>query len=327
MADIFLSYARADNEDPEGWVLKFHEQLKKRLGSILGEEISVFLDQYDFKGNLLREQIISEIRQAEILVTLLSPWYLKREWCQEERTEFIRHLQQRLPGANPEERIFVAIKRLLVGHKNVDKDFINKLPPEFRGQLFFNFFTFDKNNNLTHLDPRCEEFDTALNNLANKLVHIWVNLQDQQTKRYVFVAETTKDSEAARADIIKELESQGYVVFPPTYLSDSKSELEAQLEVYLKDCELSIHLMGKNYGLVLPESSESINELQYQKAMKKGLPMLIWVPKGLMTNDERQKTFIDSVKRSVSETSDLIEGSLQDFLAEVSTKLKEVATR
>lgn len=55
--------------------------------------------------------------------------------------------------------------------------------------------------------------------------------------------------------------------------------------------------------------------------------MLIWVPKGLLTSDERQKSFIDSVKRSVSETSDLIEGSLQDFLAEVSTRLKEAATK
>jgi|GEM_PF-7065389 len=327
MAEIFLSYARADNEDPEGWVLKFHEQLKKRLGSILGEEVSVFLDQYDFKGNLLREQIIGEIKQAEILVTLLSPWYLKREWCQEERTEFIRHLSQRMPDANPEERIFVAIKRLLHGHNQVDKEFINKLPVEFRGQLFFNFFTVDKNNNLTHLDPKCEEFDTALNNLANKLVHIWVNLQTQRAKRYVFVAETTKDSEAARSDIVKELESQGFVVFPPTYLSDSRAEVEAQLDVYLKDCELSIHIVGKSYGLLLPETNESLNDFQYQKAIKKGIPMLIWVPKGLLTSDERQKSFIDSVKRSVSETSDLIEGSLQDFLAEVSTRLKEAATK
>lgn len=326
MAEIFLSYARADNEDPEGWVLKFHEQLRKRLGSILGEEVSVFLDQYDFKGNLLREQIIGEIRQAEILVTLLSPWYLKREWCQEEREEFIRHLSQRMPNANPEERIFVAIKRLLHGHKQVDKDFINKLPVEFRGQLFFSFYTFDKYNNLTHLDPKSEEFDIALNNLANKLVHIWVNLQSQRNKRYVYVAETTKDSEAARADIIRELESQGFVVFPPTYLSDIKSEAEAQLEVYLKDCEVSVHIMGKSYGLLLPDSNTSMNELQYRKAGEKGLPMLIWVPKGLQTTDERQKSFIDSVRRSVSETSDLIEGSLQDFMAEISTRLKEAVT-
>lgn len=326
MAEIFLSYARADNEDPEGLVLKFHEQLRKRLGSILGEEVSVFLDQYDFKGNLLREQIIGEIRQAEILVTLLSPWYLKREWCQEEREEFIRHLSQRMPNANPEERIFVAIKRLLHGHKQVDKDFINKLPVEFRGQLFFSFYTFDKYNNLTHLDPKSEEFDIALNNLANKLVHIWVNLQSQRNKRYVYVAETTKDSEAARADIIRELESQGFVVFPPTYLSDIKSEAEAQLEVYLKDCEVSVHIMGKSYGLLLPDSNTSMNELQYRKAGEKGLPMLIWVPKGLQTTDERQKSFIDSVRRSVSETSDLIEGSLQDFMAEISTRLKEAVT-
>jgi hypothetical protein len=327
MAEIFLSYARADNEDPDGWVLQFHEQLKKRLGSILGEEVSVFLDQYDFKGNLLREQILSEIKQAEILVTLLSPWYLKRDWCHEERTEFIRHLSQRFPNANPEERIFVAIKRLLFGHKQVDKDFINKLPAEFRGQLFFNFFSLDKNNNLTHLDPKCEEFDTALNNLANKLVHIWTALKDQQVKRYVYVAETTKDSEASRANIIKELESHGFVVFPPTYLSESKAEAEAQLDVYLKDCELSIHLLGKNYGLVMPESNESLNEMQYQRAKSKGLPMLIWVPKGLVPADERQKSFIDNVRKSVSETSDLIEGSLQDFLAEVSTKLKEGANK
>jgi hypothetical protein len=327
MAHIFLSYARNDDEDPNGWVIKFHRQLEKRLGSILGEEVSVLLDQYDLKGNLLKEEITKEIRQAEILVTLLSPWYLKREWCEEERTEFIRHLSQRLPDANPEERIFVAIKRLLHGHKQVDKGFINKLPPEFRGQLFFNFFTLDKNENLKHLDPDEEEFDTALNNLANKLVHIWLALQGDRPKRYVYVAETTKETELARADLIKELESQGFVVFPPTYLSDVKAEAETQLDVYLKDCELSLHMLGKSYGLVLPESKESFNELQYQHARKKGLPMLIWVPKGLVITDEQQKAFIENVKRSVSETSDLIEGSLQDFLAEVSIKLKEVAKK
>ncbi|MBA4055722.1 MAG: hypothetical protein C0490_13485, partial [Marivirga sp.] len=124
MAEIFLSYARNDNEDPDGWVISFHKQLKKRLGSILGEDVSVFLDQYDLEGNLLKAEITKEIRQAEILVTLLSPWYLKREWCEEERTEFINQLAQRLPNANPEERIFVAIKRLLYGHTRIDKEFI-----------------------------------------------------------------------------------------------------------------------------------------------------------------------------------------------------------
>jgi hypothetical protein len=147
-------------------------------------------------------------------------------------------------------------------------------------------------------------------------------LQSHRPKRYIYVAETTKDSEAARDDLIKELESQGFVVFPPTYLADAKEEAESQLNVYLKECELSLHLLGKNYGLVLPESKESLNELQYQHVREKGLPMLIWIPKGLTTADEKQKSFIDNVRRSVTETSDVIEGSFQDFLSEVSIKLK-----
>jgi hypothetical protein len=323
MAQIFLSYARADNDDPTGWVTTFHKHLEKRIGSILGQQVSVFLDQYDLKGNLLRDQIRKEISQAEILVTLLSPWYLNREWCEEERKEFIQQLAQRLPNANPEERIFVAIKRLLHPHKEVDTDFINKLPAEFRGQLFFNFFRLDKNENVTHLDPDEEEFDTALNNLANKLVNIWSALQGNHAKRFVYVAETTKDSEPDRAALIKELESRGFVVLPPTYLSDAKEVAEAEVDAYLKGCELSIHILGKSYGLVLPESNESMNELQYKQAAAKGLPMLIWLPKNLSTKDARQNAFIENVKNSVIETADLVEGSPQDFLAEVSAKLSE----
>jgi hypothetical protein len=324
MAEVFLSYARKDNEDPNGWVLKFHSQLEKRMGSILGEDISVFLDQFDITGNLLKDEIEKGISKAEILVALLSPWYLTREWCEEERELFIKHLQRRFPESKPEERILVAIKRLLAGHKRIDKEFINKLPPVFRGQLFFEFYSFDKNDHLKHLDPDQEEFDIALNNLANKLVNIRLALKNKESKRrLLFVAETTRDTFQSRSDLVKEFESHGFSILPPTYLSDVKEDAERQIEVYLKDCELSIHMFGPSFGLLLPDSQETLNQLQYRIAKEMKIPMLIWVPNSKAVLDKKQFEFIETVRKSISENSDLIESSLQDFMSEVAMRLKE----
>ena len=69
----------------------------------------------------------------------------------------------------------------------------------------------------------------------------------------------------------------------------------------LAHCRASIHLIGKNYGAVPEGCAESLPEIQNrlaaERAVKGDFSRLVWIPRGLQVEDERQREFIghDSV--------------------------------
>lgn len=97
--DLFVSYASADNAD--SWVERFQSQLTAELKRLLGSPFSdktVFFDRLRLGTNQsYPEELDAAARDSAILVALLSPSYLKSDWCSRERRVF----QERLvPGAS-----------------------------------------------------------------------------------------------------------------------------------------------------------------------------------------------------------------------------------
>ncbi len=95
MSPIFLSYARIDNDKDEhdanqGWVAYFHSRLRLALGPKLGERLDFWRDVQEIdKGESWHEKIKEALRDAKVLLPVLSPAFLKSDNCQFELQHFL----------------------------------------------------------------------------------------------------------------------------------------------------------------------------------------------------------------------------------------------
>ena len=90
---VFTSYAQANREKH---LEKFIDEFSEQVGSLLGladRTTIVFFDRNGVKaGDEWSPTIIDALRHAKILVCLMSPTYLGREWCGRELEMFLGRL-------------------------------------------------------------------------------------------------------------------------------------------------------------------------------------------------------------------------------------------
>jgi hypothetical protein len=96
----------------------------------------------------------------------------------------------------------------------------------------------------------------------------------------------------------------------------------------LAQCQMSIHLIGKNFSLV-PEGSmlsllEIQNELAIERGSKADFSRLLWIPPGLQVEDERQRKVIEQLRMDprIHEGADLLETFLEDLRTVIQERLK-----
>ena len=92
--ELFISYAHIDNqplaEGLKGWVETFHERLKIRLEQLTGEPARIWRDRKLQGNDIFAETLVARLSKVAILVVVLSPRYVKSEWCLKELGEFCR---------------------------------------------------------------------------------------------------------------------------------------------------------------------------------------------------------------------------------------------
>ncbi len=96
--DVFVSYAHLDNtsadEHHKGWVAKLHETLDRRLAQLLGKPTRIWRDP-KLKGNDVFEEVLVErVKRAAVLVSVVSPRYVRSEWTIRELNEFLKAAEQ-----------------------------------------------------------------------------------------------------------------------------------------------------------------------------------------------------------------------------------------
>lgn len=89
--DIFLSYARIDNEketddrDERGWVDHFQSRLLKQLIRRGRADVGFWRDVAEIAGaDRFAAEIIKGLAESTFFLPVLSPTYIQRPWCQEE---------------------------------------------------------------------------------------------------------------------------------------------------------------------------------------------------------------------------------------------------
>jgi len=152
-----------------------------------------------------------------------------------------------------------------------------------------------------------------------------------QTKpeKIIYLAETTSDLSEARDNIRRNLEQLGYTILPEEplpFLLKYGSYKEKVCEC-LKHCNLSLHLIGNNYGLIPEGESNSVIDIQQEMAAtcEEVLTSLIWLPPKLKIKDQRQVEFISMLKNEASgqRGAELIIKRLEEF----KTRIMEVLNK
>jgi hypothetical protein len=332
--DAFISYAHLDDqsliEGKQGWVSNFHRVLQIRVGQFLGKDPHIWRDPKLQGNDFFADTLLERLRKVAVLVAVLSPRYVRSEWTLRELTEFW-HAAELSTGIRIGDKARVI--KILKTPVPLDKH-----PPQLQALLGYEFFKVDpETGSVRELDlmfgaEAQTEFLKRVDDVAKDLCELVQAIEGGDelpapAKPPVYLAEATRDMIDAHDSIRRDLQDHAHPVVPPQSLPTLQSDLEAYVRAQLSRCSMSIHLIGKNYGVVPEEWTESLPEVQYrlaaERAKQPGFTRLVWIPPGLQIQDERQCKFIARLREDpgLQKGTDLLETPLADLRTVIYTRL------
>lgn len=370
--DAFISYAHLDNvelvEGRKGWVANLHRALEVRVGQLLGKSPHIWRDPKLQGNDLFAETLIEKLQRVAVLVTVVSPRYLKSEWTIRELKEFWKAAEtQGGIRVGDKARVFKILKTPVP---------LDKTPPELRMLLGYEFFKIEpETGKVRELDevfgPEAQrDFWIKLDDLAHDIVALLERLHEDDTpigagaddamapdpagpatedapaaprpqptvaatvapangsKGTVYLAETTSDLREQRELLRRELLQHGYSVVPADPIPHVADEAEAMVREQLARSRMSVHLLGRHYGLVPEGGMTSIIEMQHdlaaERAKDERFLRLLWVPQGQQVTDERQLKVLEHVRLDprMRDRADLLETAFEDLRTAVHDWLK-----
>src|SRR5262249_10945222 len=135
----------------------------------------------------------------------------------------------------------------------------------------------------------------------------------------IYLAETAPDMKEAREDIWRDLLQRGFAVLPDEELSPDDAHFETKVKVLLGQSELSIHLIGEDYGDVVKGGSTSAVAAQAGLAAERcsdaSFRRVIWLPPGIEASDPRQRDFLESLQNdsAAQHGTELLQGKIEDL--------------
>jgi hypothetical protein len=334
MYEIFISYCRDDNAalawEKLGWVDIFQDSLNKRLKVYCGRHSrpTIWYDSSRIEGNqLITYTIDAALKQAALLIPVISPSYVTSDWCRTELTTFFEtKAAAGDPNASGRSRVLKSIKIPVE-----DEAFLKSVPElaECRG---YNFFRVTEGGPPSELNPLrnpadSSEFTDTIDKLAKSLLDtLGILARSTQTGLTIFLAESSRDMLADADQLRKELEMFGHtVVRPPSApLPDDENEYRVTLRGILARCRVSIHPVGKFYGTVPEGYDFSPIAIQYDVAAEEArrradFSQLSWMLSTIEPKDERQQSFVRTLERQGPQFHRM---SLEDF----KTRVRDVLT-
>ncbi|HKY30222.1 MAG TPA: toll/interleukin-1 receptor domain-containing protein, partial [Pyrinomonadaceae bacterium] len=305
--DVFISYPHLSNKDDQsgqnGWVARFHNDLKGQLDDWLGRETRIWRDNKMAFGTVFGTAICERLQKAKVLLCVLSPAYVQSEWCLKELQHF-RSLAPETGGLviGDQSRIITVVKTPT-----------EQQPEDLKDSLYCEFFekTEDRGGvprafSQIQNGYKYEEYERKVVEVAWAIKRLLEGLTDgvsSEVNRTIYLAETSSDRDEDRLKVKNELEDRNYIVLPK--IPHPTKTAGEYADAVRKDLELafmSIHLFGGNYG-VIPENADgkSIVQIQNELAAErsaddKSFKRVIWIPKNLANSERRQTEFLASLR-------------------------------
>ncbi len=362
--DIFISYCHADNVDAmgEGWIELFDRALRNRLVQLLGartpgEELRIWRDP-NLQGNDEFAGVLSEqLRQVALVVSVMSPSYVKSEWCIREIDEFCKAAAAR--GG------------VVLGNKGrilkVLKDPVPRddHPEVLKGQIGYPFYKLEPGRSvpipftLTKGDETIALAKRVIDDLAYSIIETLQAVNQAVASKpgegtepvakfapapaavaatpaagggTVYLAESDLDDE--RQQVRRALEDVGITVLPAGDLPLRKpDEFKAQARQALAQCNVAVHMVaGSRSTMLRGEVDDNVflqNQIAADMSAERDLPRLVWLPPGLVVDpdDAYQQRFIEQLKRdeAVRRGAEVLSVPLQDLIRRVHETLKKQA--
>jgi hypothetical protein len=336
--DIFISYAHDDDlplmEGDKGWVSEFHQTLEALVRQISGDDIHIWRDPKLQGNDFFADTLEEALPRTAVLVSIVSPRYLKSEWCLRELTCFYN-------GAQTSGGLRVADKSRIF--KVVKTHIPREQQPTPLGELLgYEFFRIDPSSGKPvefrkELGPEAQQnyiaklYDTAyeITDLLGKLRA--EACQEQSTPlTTVYLAETTSDLRDERDRIKTELRQQGYTVLPDEPLPLNGSGFRDAVTAYLERSALSIHLVGARPGMVPEDERRSAVRLQNDVAARfsaeQGLRRIIWIKSDAEANEEGRGKLIKvlEVNAEAQQGADLLKSGVEELKNVISDRLRQI---
>lgn len=332
--DILICHTEQDNESY--WIDNFKKFVELMLTQVLGKRPNVVLKPET-------EQISDDdLKNAKVLITVLSEAFMESGECLDTLEGYIKKVGTKA-SVKYQNRVFKVLKTPIA---------YDKQPTKLREQLGYDFYQVD------YESGQIQEFKDYFSTEAER--NYWMRLVDLAydihetllmlaggdssasvkpifSRKSIYLAETGHDLVVQKNIIRRELLRHGYNVLPNHSLSSSLSEMEKNVEAELKESSLSIHLVGNSYGDIPEGSDRSIVDIQNRiaadissktKGQKDELSRLIWISPELNNISERQRSFIENVKRDTSslEGAEILQTPLEDFKNIIRNELLEEAS-
>jgi hypothetical protein len=347
--DIFISYTHLDNkpilQGQSGWIDDFHYSLSARVSQIVGRELDIWRDPKLSGNDDFPAAIEDALPKSAVLVSVLSPRYLKSGWCPKEFTEFLKVASG--PGSvdlGYKTRIFKVVKTPFSEADTregvQDPERTRRVVQEIQNLLGYDFFRTDpasgdfheiiadmKLDYLAHIDDLAQDIATVLKRMLGAAA--------APAKAAVYVAETSFDLAEQRNEVRRDLARRGYTVLPSQPLPLAAEELNKFAAMELEQAAISVHMIGARYGVVPDGSNSSEIEMQLALAEQRGAKgdfvRLVWMPAGLGSDslkiaDPRQQQFVTRLRSDSGwgKNADLLENGIEDLKAAIDDRLRAI---
>ena len=335
--DVLITFAEKDNEaaqkSEQGWVSQFKKFLELMLLQVLGSKPNIVLkSEFD-------TATAPALNNAAILVSVLTTEFVQSGRCLDNVETFYKATE-----SSKINRVFKVLKAPLT---------LQEQPPRLRDLIGYDMYQLDTE---TGMEKEYSDFfsQEAEKQYWMKLVDLAYDIHDAlmilnegdiksevkniYKRKSIYLAETGHDISVQRNIIKRELQRHGYIVLPKNTLPTQASELVREVKKDLAECSLSIHLVGSAYGEIPEGADRSVVDIQNKlaaeialekKQTKQEFSRLIWISQNLKNASDKQKAFIDTIKRDTEaqEGAEILQNPMEDFKNIMREELLEAQER
>ncbi len=154
--DVFISYARADNQTTDGsdgWVTTLKLELERLVDAELDGFKSVdnfYFDEATLPSNaVVSDDLAEAVRQSAILLVVVTNAYVASDWCRQERERFIEAANQ---AGGVAGRVFVVQMKALKGALSENAQYCAR-PSDLQDIKGTDFYKVDKTLNVPRTFP------------------------------------------------------------------------------------------------------------------------------------------------------------------------------